>query len=72
MEHYTCQQYYDTRGRTRYPVSVAAWFPISKRSTETQLLTCIHEFSQNLDRKKQTDIAILDFCKAFDNVPHNR
>ena len=30
----------------------------SKRSTETQLLTFIHELSQNLDRKKQTDIAI--------------
>ena len=25
---YTCQQHYDTFGRARYPVSVAAWFPI--------------------------------------------
>ena len=44
----------------------------SKRSTETQLLTFIHELSQNLDQKKQTDIAILDFSKAFDKVPHSR
>ena len=43
----------------------------SKRSTKTQLLTFIHELSQNLDRKKQTDIAILDFNKAFDKVPHS-
>ena len=43
----------------------------SKRSMETKLLTFIHELSQNLDRKKQTDIAILDFSKAFDKVPHN-
>ena len=43
-----------------------------KRSTETQLLTFIHELSQNLDRKKQTDIAILDFSKAFHKVPHQR
>ena len=44
----------------------------SKRSTKTQLLTFIHELSQNLDRKKQTDIAILDFSKTFDKVPHSR
>ena len=39
---------------------------------ETQLLTFIHKLSQKLDRKKQTDIAILDFNKALDKVPHNR
>ena len=44
----------------------------SKRSMETQLLTFIHKLSQNLDRKKQTDIAILDFSKAFDKAPHSR
>ena len=30
----------------------------AKRSTETQLLTSIHGLSQNLDRKKQTDILL--------------
>ena len=44
----------------------------SKRPTEAQLLTFMHELSQNLDRKKQTDIAILDFSEAFDKVPHSR
>ena len=44
----------------------------SKRLTETQLLTFMHELPQNLDRKKQTDIAILDFSKAFDKARHNR
>ena len=43
----------------------------SKRSTETQFLTFIHELSQNFDRKKQTDIATLDSSKAFDKVPHS-
>ena len=42
----------------------------SKRSTETQLLTLVHELSDNLDRKKQVDIAVLDFSKAFDKVSH--
>ena len=41
----------------------------SKRSTETQLLTFIHELSQNLDKKN--DSAILDFSKAFDKVHHS-
>ena len=31
-------------------------------------MTFIHEFSQNLDWKKKTDIAILDLSKAFDKV----
>ena len=37
-----------------------------------QLLTFIHKLSKNLDRKKQTEIAIIDFSKAFDKVPHSR
>ena len=40
----------------------------SKRSTETQLLTIVHELSDSLDHKKQVDIAVLDFIKAFDKV----
>ena len=42
----------------------------SKRSTETQLVTLIHELGQNLDNRKQTDIIVLDFSKAFDKVSH--
>ena len=44
----------------------------SKKSTETNFLTFIHELSQNIDRKKQTDICKLDFSNAFDKVPHRR
>ena len=42
----------------------------SKCSTETQTLTMVHELSDSLDRKKQIDIAVLDFGKAFDKVSH--
>ena len=35
-------------------------------------MTFIHELSQNLDRKKRSNFAILDFSKAFDRVPHSR
>ena len=42
----------------------------SKRSTETQLVTLIHELGENLDNRKQTDITVLDFSKAFDKMSH--
>ena len=42
----------------------------AKHSTDTQLTTFIHELSQNLDQRKQTDVIILDFSKAFDKVSH--
>ena len=39
-------------------------------STDTQLTTFVHELSQNLDQRKQTDVIILDFSKAIDKVSH--
>ena len=44
----------------------------SRRSCETQLLTLVHELSASMDKGKQHDLAILDFSKAFDRVPHER
>ena len=41
-------------------------------SCETQLLTTTHDFLTSFDANKQVDIAILDFSKAFDTVPHDR
>ena len=39
-------------------------------STETQLTTFIHELSQNLDHRTQTDLIVLDLSKTFDKVSH--
>ena len=39
-------------------------------SCETQLITTIHDLATSFDTKTQVDIAILDFSKAFDKVPH--
>ena len=44
----------------------------ARRSCETQLISLIHELASALDKKKQHDIAVLDFSKAFDRVPHER
>ena len=41
-------------------------------STETQLLTTTQDLLSSFDQNKQIDMAILDFSKAFDTVPHDR
>ena len=41
-----------------------------KGSTETQLIQTVHDIGKYLDEKKSVDMAILDFPKAFDKVPH--
>ena len=42
------------------------------RSCETQLTMLIEEIHQNLSDGKQTDVILLDFCKAFDKVNHEK
>ncbi|KAI8480025.1 hypothetical protein Bbelb_422330 [Branchiostoma belcheri] len=44
----------------------------AKRSTETQLILTVHDIAGALNSKPQVDLAILDFTKAFDKVPHGR
>ena len=40
--------------------------------TESQLLITTDKFIQNFEGKTQTDVVVLNFCKAFDVVPHQR
>ena len=44
----------------------------SKRSCETQLLSLTQELHEQLENKKQIDMIVLDFSKAFDKVAHHR
>ena len=44
----------------------------SKHSCETQLLLTTHDLMSQRDQGYQIDVAILDFSKAFDTVPHRR
>ena len=41
-----------------------------KCSCEAQLLALVHELAHGVNANKQTDMAILDFSKAFDKVSH--
>ena len=41
-------------------------------SCETQLLTTMHDLFSSFDIGTQTDMAVLDFSKAFDTVPHSK
>jgi len=41
-----------------------------KWSAELQLICTLHDFVLNLNNKAQTDVVMLDFCKAFDKVSH--
>ena len=44
----------------------------ARRSTETQLILTVDDIAKQLDGGKIVDMAILDFTKAFDKVPHKR
>ena len=41
-------------------------------SCETQLILSIDDWVRSLDSGFRTDVAIIDFSKAFDSVPHTR
>ena len=45
---------------------------VSKKSTTTQLLECLHEWTQALDNKIPVDVIYIDFAKAFDTVSHKK
>jgi hypothetical protein len=42
------------------------------RSCETQLVGFVADLAKSMDPNKQVDLAIMDFSKAFDKVPHLR
>ena len=44
----------------------------NKRSCESQLISFTHDLFNSVSGGGQVDVAVLDFSKAFDKVPHRR
>jgi hypothetical protein len=44
---------------------------LSKRSTQTQLLECLNDWTRLLDAKEYVDVLYIDIAKAFDTVSHS-
>ena len=42
------------------------------KSTLSQLLLCFNDWAESRSNRYATDVIFLDFCKAFDSVPHKR
>jgi len=71
LEHIICTQiraHLDTYGI----LSIFQHGFRAKHSCETQLAITMHDIMRLNDHSTQVDIAILDFSKAFDVVPHDR
>ena len=45
---------------------------IEGRSTLSEILPCYDDWAKSRNNRKPTNIAFLDFSKAFDSVPHER
>ena len=54
----------------KYDVLTSFQHGFRKDSCETQLLLTVDDLMRSFDQKIQSDIAILDFSRAFDTVPH--
>ena len=71
LEHILCSEirkFLDEHGiLTPYQHGFRKFF-----SCESQLLVTTHDLLKRLDVREEVDIAILDFSKAFDVVPHKR
>ena len=71
LEHIVCHEMHKHFDRNKVLTNVNHGFR-SGFSCETQLTITFNDFVRSADNNTQTDIAILDFSKAFDTVPHRK
>ena len=69
LEHIICKHMLNHLEKNKILTNLNHGFR-SGYSCETQLLVTLDELLHFNDKGLQTDIAILDFSKAFDTVPH--
>jgi hypothetical protein len=71
LEHIICRQILKHLETNKILTNLNHGFR-SGFSCETQLLTTVNDFLKEHDQNNQVNVAILDFSKAFDTVPHNK
>ena len=71
LEHIVCSELHKHFENNNVLTNVNHGFR-SGFSCETQLTITTDELAKNTERGQQTDVAILDFSKAFDTVPHRK
>ena len=71
LENIICKHIIKYLDRHRILTSLNHGFR-SGYSCETQLLVTLRDFMKTYDAGLQTNVAILDFPKAFDTVPHKK
>ena len=71
FEHYICRHVLGYLVQHKILTELQHGFR-SGRSCETQLITTFQDIAESYDKKgSQIDIAVLEFSKAFDTVPHD-
>jgi len=45
---------------------------LARRSTGTQLIECLNDWTLNIENKQSLDVIYIDFAKAFDSVVHSK
>ena len=71
MEHVVCRHLLNHLDKYNILSALQHGFR-ALRSCETQLITTVQDLMSDYDNKRQVDVAVLDFAKAFDTVPHNK
>ena len=71
LEHIVCHELHAHFDRNNVLTNVNHGFR-SGFSCETQLTITTDDLTKNNEKGIQTDVAILDFSKAFDTVPHQK
>ena len=71
LEHIVCHKLHDHFDKNKILTNLNHGFR-KGFSCETQLTITIDEFMKSKNKGTQTDVAILDFSKAFDTVPHHK
>ena len=69
LEHIICSHVRDHLAKHNVLTPLQNGFR-GAHSCETQLLTTLQDLLYWRDRRVQVDVAVMDFAKAFDTVPH--